>query len=94
MDNIFQSLMDLALNQGIWAALYIYLFFRMIKQNEEREKEYQSIINKLSDGLQDSIDEVNSRLSIVEKVLYNKKTVEDEDKEEENNPWTKTKEKI
>lgn len=82
MDNIFQSLMDLALNQGIWAALYIYLFFRMIKQNEEREKEYQSIINKLSDGLQDSIDEVNSRLSIVEKVLYNKKNVEDEDKEE------------
>lgn len=82
MDNIFQNLMDSALNQGIWAALYIYLFFRMIKQNEEREKEYQSIINKLSDGLQDSIDEVNSRLSIVEKVLYNKKAVEDEVKEE------------
>lgn len=82
MDNIFQNLMDLALKQGIWAALYIYLFFRMIKQNEEREKEYQSIINKLSDGLQDSINEVNSRLSIVEKVLCNKKTVEDEVKEE------------
>ena len=30
-----QSLIEAALQQGIWAALYIYLFFRMLKENKE-----------------------------------------------------------
>ena len=29
-----QSLIEAALQQGILAALYIYLFFRMLKENE------------------------------------------------------------
>ena len=29
MDTTLQSIIEIALQQGIWAALYIYLFFRM-----------------------------------------------------------------
>ena len=40
MDTTLQSIIEIALQQGIWAALYIYLFFRMLKENAERETQY------------------------------------------------------
>ena len=48
MDTTIQSIIEIALQQGIWAALYIYLFFRMLKENAERETQYQKMINHLS----------------------------------------------
>ena len=48
MDTTIQSIIEIALQQGIWAALYIYLFFRMLKENAERETQYQQMINHLS----------------------------------------------
>ena len=41
MDTTLQSIIEIALQQGIWAALYIYLFFRMLKENAERETQYR-----------------------------------------------------
>ena len=32
MDTSLQTILEAALQQGIWAALYIYLFFRMLKE--------------------------------------------------------------
>ena len=48
MDANLTSILQVALQQGIWAALYIYLFFRMLKENAEREAKYQSMIDTLS----------------------------------------------
>ena len=44
MEAPLQSIIEIALQQGIWAALYIYLFFRMLKENAERETQYQQMI--------------------------------------------------
>ena len=44
MDLDVTSLLEAALQQGIWAALYIYLFFRMLKENASREERYQNMI--------------------------------------------------
>ena len=41
------ALLEAALQQGIWAALYIYLFFRMLKENASREERYQTMIDRL-----------------------------------------------
>lgn len=41
MEATIQTIMEAALQQGIWAALYIYLFFRMLKENAAREEKYQ-----------------------------------------------------
>lgn len=38
MEATIQTIMEAALQQGIWAALYIYLFFRMLKENAARKK--------------------------------------------------------
>ena len=47
MGTTLQSIIEIALQQGIWAALYIYLFFRMLKENAERETQYQQMINHI-----------------------------------------------
>ena len=44
MDLDVTSLLEAALQQGIWAALYIYLFFRMLKENASREERYHTTL--------------------------------------------------
>lgn len=62
MDVSFQSLIETALQQGIWAALYIYLFFRMLKENKEREDRYQAMIDRLSGSILEGIEDIQDRL--------------------------------
>ena len=71
MDTSFQGILEVALQQGIWAALYIYLFFRMLKQNEERERQYQTIIKNLSGDIAEGIENIKERLDSIEEVLPN-----------------------
>lgn len=66
MDTSLQGILEVALQQGIWAALYIYLFFRMLKQNEERELQYQSIIKSLSSNIAEGIENIKERLDSIE----------------------------
>ena len=62
MDTTLQSIIEIALQQGIWAALYIYLFFRMLKENAERETQYQQMIHHLSTNVVDGIADINEKL--------------------------------
>lgn len=61
------TLLEAALQQGIWAALYIYLFFRMLKENAEREERYQSMIDRLSGNIEEGIEDIQNRLDAMEK---------------------------
>lgn len=67
MEAGMQSLIEAALQQGIWAALYIYLFFRMLKENKEREDRYQAMIDRLSGNIEEGIEDIQSRLDAMEK---------------------------
>lgn len=49
-----------------------YLFFRMLKQNEEREAQYQATIDKLSDDIQSGIENIQSRLDVLEEKISDK----------------------
>lgn len=69
MDTSIQAIIEAALQQGVWAALYIYLFFRMLKQNEAREQQYQTIINSLSGKIQNGIENIQKRLKTIEEAL-------------------------
>ena len=62
MDASLQTIIEAALQQGIWAALYIYLFFRMLKDNAAREEKYQAMIDHLSGSIADGIDDIKDRL--------------------------------
>lgn len=69
MDTSLKSILEVALQQGTWAALYIYLFFRMLKQNEQREAQYQKMIDNLSGRISEGIEGIQKRLDNIENIL-------------------------
>ena len=62
MEANLTQLLELAVQQGIWAVLYIYLFFRMLKENKEREEKYQTMIDRLSGNIEDGIGKIQQKL--------------------------------
>ncbi len=65
MDTALGGILEVALQQGIWAALYIYLFFRMLKENAQREEKYQNMIDDLSRNIQTGINTIQNQLDDV-----------------------------
>ena len=59
---VLESILEVALQQGIWAALYIYLFFRMLRENAQREEKYQGMIDKLSQDIASGITDIQNKL--------------------------------
>ena len=66
------SILETALEQGIWAALYIYLFFRMLKENSDREAQYQQTIKDLTNNVQSGIDSIQDHLKGIEESIISK----------------------
>ena len=62
MDSIVSQIVEMGLSQGIWAALYLYLFFRMLNENKAREDKYQAMIDKLSLNIEQGINRIQSKL--------------------------------
>ena len=62
MEANLTQLVELAVQQGIWAVLYIYLFFRMLKENKEREEKYQTMIERLSGNIEEGIGKIQQKL--------------------------------
>jgi len=58
MEEAVTSILELAFEQGVWAALYICLFFRMLKENKEREECYQATIDNLSRKIEKGIEDI------------------------------------
>ena len=47
---------------GNLGALYLYLFFRMLKENRERETRYQTTIASLSGSIASGIEKIQNKL--------------------------------
>lgn len=62
MEEGIANILELAVSQGIWAVLYIYLFFRMLKENKDREACYQEMITHLSSNIEQGIEKIQSQL--------------------------------
>ena len=76
MDANLKAILEVALQQGIWAALYIYLFFRMLKENVTREERYQQMIDHLSSNIADGIEDIQNRLDVFMTTHRNNPTTE------------------
>ena len=59
-----QTLLDLAAANGLWAALYVFLFLYVLYDSRNREKKYQLIIQEN----QTIIKELSQKLGIVEDI--------------------------
>ena len=65
MEENLSTILELAVSQGIWAVLYIYLFFRMLKENKEREERYQATIDRLSTNIETGIEKIQDQLEAI-----------------------------
>ena len=65
MEEGIGKILELAVGQGIWAVLYIYLFFRMLKENKEREDRYQATIDRLSGNIENGIEKIQQKLDSI-----------------------------
>ena len=61
MEATIQTIMEAALQ------LYIYLFFRMLKENAAREEKYQAMIDSLSTNIAEGIEDIQNRLDALTK---------------------------
>lgn len=60
-----QAILKLIVSQGIFAVLFVYLLYYVLKENSKRETNYQQIVNELSKCLP-SIEE---KLDLISKQL-------------------------
>ncbi|MBE6052472.1 MAG: hypothetical protein E7212_00960 [Clostridium sartagoforme] len=74
-----REILKAALSQGIWAVLSIFLLFYILKaqekrdmKQEEREKNYQDIITKLTDKF-DIVDEVKKDVEDIKQYVIKNK---------------------
>ena len=72
------TVMNVAVSQGIWAVLAVFLLIYIVKSNEqrdtkqeEREKNYQTVIEGLTEKFQ-ILNQVQSDLKEIKDNLFNK----------------------
>lgn len=62
-----QSVLKLIVSQGIFAVLFTYLLFYVLKENSVRESNYQDIVDKLSSSLpsiEQKLDDISKQINI------------------------------
>ena len=72
------TVMNVAVSQGIWAVLAVFLLIYIVNSNEqrdtkqeEREKNYQTVIESLTEKFQ-ILNQVQSDLKEIKDNLFNK----------------------
>lgn len=75
---MWENIVEMATESGIWATMFIVLFYKQIKESKTREESYQSTIDKLADKLQ-MIAEIKTDIQEIKDVLSNKTTEKETD---------------
>ncbi len=79
-----ESIIEMAAQTGIWAVLFVFLFFYQIKDSKAREEKYQSTIEQLATSLE-IVAEIHEKVqeikqSITQRLTNKAKEGEEEDK--------------
>lgn len=62
------ELIKMAASQGLYATLFVALLLYVLKTNAEREKQYQSTINKLADKF-DVVEDIQKDVSEIKESI-------------------------
>lgn len=68
----FQVIIDWVATQGIWCALFVWLFFQSKKEAIDRETKLVAIVEQQGSKLKDianTLNNISDRLDIVEKEI-------------------------
>lgn len=70
---MWESILQMATEYGIWAALFVLLFFKQLKESKTREEKYQATIESLADKLK-MIAEIKTDIEAIRESLSGKDT--------------------
>lgn len=82
---MYEEIIQLAIKNGLWAVLFIVLFFYILKDASRREKKYQNTIEKLNEHLKTVNDikkEVGDIIEIITRPKKTKRGISENGKEE------------
>lgn len=66
---MWESILEMATQSGIWAVLFVVLFYKQIKESKEREDKYQSTIDALADKLK-MLAEIRSDITDIKNAIF------------------------
>lgn len=69
---MWQEILELALTNGIWSALFVGLLIYQLKDSAKREKKYQDTIQKLSTHL-DVVQDIKEEIKEIRSAVMNKR---------------------
>lgn len=72
--NVWNEILSVVVSNGIFATLFVFLFFYQLKDSSKREKAYQKTIADLTEHL-DMIEEVKEEVEELQSLI---KEVDDE----------------
>ena len=56
---MWEEILKLAISNGLWAVLFVFLFIYELRDGHERERKYQATISSLAEKL-DIVEEIRS----------------------------------
>lgn len=69
---MWQEILELALTNGIWSALFVGLLIYQLKDSAKREKKYQDTIQKLSTHL-DAVQDIKEEIKEIRSAVMSKR---------------------
>lgn len=69
--DFWNELIKIVISNGVFATLFVFLFFYQLKDSNRREKEYRTTINDLMKHLE-VIDEVKAEVSDLKDLVLEK----------------------
>ncbi len=69
---MWQEILELALTNGIWSALFVGLLIYQLKDSAKREKKYQDTIQKLSTHL-DAVQDIKEEIKEIRSAVLSKR---------------------
>ncbi len=70
---MWNKIVDLAINNGLWAVLFLILLIYELRDSRKREVKYQQTIEKLSSNF-DILKDVNENVKTIKEKVVNKST--------------------
>ena len=70
---MWENILQTAAESGIWAVLFVFLFYKQIKESKTREEKYQATIDTLAEKLK-VVAEIRADITDIKTVLTAKTT--------------------
>ena len=66
---MWQEIFNLAVNNGLWAVLFLVLLCYVLKDSRAREKKYQDTIDKLGTSIA-TVEEIKEDVQEIKGIIY------------------------